>query len=68
MCKIARGKLLHNIGTLPWHSVMTHTGGMEGEMEAQEGGGVYIYMYVCIYIYKTVADLHCCMAETNTTL
>ena len=32
--------------------------GVGGGREVQEGGGIYILM----------ADSHCCMAETNTTL
>ena len=37
---------------------------VQGEVEAQEGRDIYIY----IYIYILMADLHCCVAETNTTL
>ena len=40
--------------------------GVGGGREALEGGDIYIYIY--IYIYKIMADLHCCMAETNTAM
>ena len=37
--------------------------------ENQEGGDIYIiYTIICIYIYKIMTDLCCCMAENNTTL
>ena len=34
------------------------------QQEAHERGEIYIY----IYIYIIMANLHCCTAETNTTL
>ena len=37
---------------------MTYKLGIGGEREAQEGGDTYIIM----------TELHCCTAETNTTL
>ena len=37
---------------------------VQGEVEAQEGRDIYIY----IYIHILMADLNCCVAETNTTL
>ena len=37
---------------------MTYRDGMKQGREAKEGENVYIIM----------ADLHCCMVETNTTL
>ena len=39
-------------------SMMTYKVGIGGEREAQEGGDTYIIM----------TELHCCTAETNTTL
>ena len=41
---------------------------VQGEVEAQEGRDIYIYIYIYIYTYILMADLHCCVAETNTTL
>ena len=43
--------------------------GCEGG-KAQEGGyiDIDIDIYTYIYIYILMTDLHCCMAETNTTL
>ena len=35
---------------------------VQGEVEAQEGRDIYIYIHILM------ADLHCCVAETNTTL
>ena len=56
--QIAGEKLLYNIGSPVSCSVMTRGGDMERGREAQEGGDV------CII----TAELHCCTAETNTTL
>ena len=51
-------KLLYNTGSPVWCSVMTQRVGWEEQREAQEGGNTCIIM----------ADLHCYIAETNTTL
>ena len=40
------------------------SGMRRGEGGSGERGEIYIYIYICIYM----AHLHCCMAETNTTL
>ena len=51
-------KVLYKTGSTVWHSVVTYRGWGGGEgREAQEGGDICIIM----------ADLCCCMAETNTT-
>ena len=50
--------LLSSTESLVCHSVMTRRDGM-GEGREARGEG-----YVCILM----ADLHCCKAETNTTL
>ena len=55
---IADEKMLCSTGGLVWYSVMTWRAGVGEEREAREGG------HVCIIM----AYLHCCMAETKTTL
>ena len=35
-------------------------------MRGGEGGKAYTHIYMCIYIYIIMTDLHCCMAETQT--
>ena len=56
--QIAGEKLLYNIGSPVSCSVMTQEGDMARGREAEEGGDVCIIM----------AELRCCMAETNTKL
>lgn len=56
--QIAGEKLLYNIGSPVSCSVMTWKGDMVRGREAQEGGDICIIM----------AELHCCVAETNTIL
>ena len=50
------------------HSVMAWRDGMGGGQGGKRGergrGDNYTHNYVCIIM----ANLHCCMAETNTTL
>ena len=56
--QIADEKLLYNIGSPAWCSVVTYRGGLEEGREAQELGDICIIML----------DLYCHRAETNTTL
>ena len=42
---------------------MTQRGGRGGKLKREE-----IYIYIILYIYKIMTDLHCCTAETNTIL
>ena len=56
--QIASGKLLYSTGNSARCSVMNQRGRIGARREAPEGGDM------CILI----ADLHCCIAETNTTL
>ena len=64
VCEIlAHGKLLYSTGTPAWCSVMTYRGARAGQLKRED-----IYIYIYIYIYILMTDLHCCMAETSTTL
>ena len=65
---IASGKLLHNTGSPAWCSAMTWRGGKGEGKEAQEGEDTDTYTYTHTHTYKIMADLHCCIAETDTTL
>ena len=56
---IVRKKLLYNIGSPVWCSVMTQRGKIGGREGGSRRKG---------YIYKNMADSCCCMAEMNTTL
>ena len=55
---IAGEKMLYSTGSPVWCSLITWRDGMGEGTEAREGADVCIIM----------ADLHCYMAETNTTL
>ena len=54
----ASGKQMYGIENSTQCPVITWRVGMGAGREAQEGRGMSII----------IADLHCCMAETNTTL
>ena len=55
---MAGERLLYNMGSPGWHSVMTERGGMgEAGRQAQDGRDMYILM----------TDSHRCMTETNIT-
>ena len=52
-------------GSSAWYSD-TLRGEVGRGRQAQDGGNIYICVCVCVCII--MADLHCCTAETNTTL
>ena len=57
--EIVSRKLLYNTGSSDWCSVMTQRGRIGVDGRAAQGGGD---------IPVLIADSHCSMAETNTTL